>query len=129
MKISNLFSNSTALAKYLFIVLAATLDILAIGSFMRINTNPDKGVMYGLYAFLMFIDAALMLICAFGINKQKKQLYQFSVIILALNIILTIFGQFGIVDLLFLLINTFTLYILLAFREKFINLESDSRAS
>jgi len=112
-------SNPAAFAKHLFIILAAALDILAIGSFMRINNNPDKAIMYATYSFLMFVDAAAMLICAFWINKRKKQIHQFAVIVLALNIILTIFDQFGVVDLLFVLFNAFTLYVLLAFREEF----------
>jgi lysylphosphatidylglycerol synthetase-like protein (DUF2156 family) len=68
---------------------------------------------------MMFADAAVMLACAFGINKKKKQLFQFAVVVLVLNIILTIFDQIGVVDILFILLNAATLYILFTYRTEF----------
>ena len=120
MKLENFFSNPPALAKYLFILLAAMLDILAILSFMRVNGGDlNHTIMYATYALMMFIDAALMLICGFRIGYKNKQVYQFAVVILVLNIVLTIFDQIGIVDIVFILLNALTLYVLLKYRKDF----------
>ena len=120
MKLSNLFSNPLALAKYLFIALAALLVFLAFMSFRRVNSGDiGRTIQYATYAFMMFIDAAVMLGCAFGIGKKKKQFYQFSVAVLALNIILIFFYQLGFAEILFMALNAVTLYVLLAYRAEF----------
>jgi hypothetical protein len=112
-------TNPALLAKYLLIFTAAVLDVFALLSFMRVNDNPDMAVIYGGYAFLMFVDAALMLVCGLRIQQGKKSTYWFAVILLGLNIILTIFDQIGLVDILFVLLNACTLYLLLAYRTAF----------
>ena len=126
MKPSAIFSNPPALAKYLFILLAAVLVFLAFLSFTRIDSGNIAGtIQYATYAFMMFIDAALMLLLAFRIGARKKQTYRFAVVILALNIILTIFDQIGIVDIFFILLNACALYVLFKYRGEF----SDSPAN
>jgi hypothetical protein len=114
-----IFANPIRLARYLFIILAAVLDVLAVVLFMSVEATSDTSLAYTVYSFLMFVEAAVMLICGFGITKSKR-LYWLAVIVLALNIGLTAFDQFGIVDLFFILFNAFTLYVLLAFRKEFI---------
>jgi lysylphosphatidylglycerol synthetase-like protein (DUF2156 family) len=107
------------LSRYLFLLTAAILVVFGFGSFARIGENPRQVVLYAIYAFLMFGDAAAMLICAFQLQLKKKQIFKLAVIILALNIVLTIFDQFGFIDLLFLLLNLITLIILLIARKEF----------
>jgi len=119
MKLSDFFSNPPVLAKYLFIVLAAFLDVLAILSFGRITNEIEVAMRYATYAFMMFIDAAIMLFFAFRIGKRNKQVYQFAIVFLVLNIILTIFDQIGFVDVVFILLNAFTLYVLYAYKDDF----------
>ena len=66
----------------------------------------------------MLGDGMAMLICGLYFNRQIK-IFRFAVILLSLNIILVIFDQFGLVDLLFLLLNVITLIPLLIFRKEF----------
>lgn len=106
------------LLRYLFLLTAATLAVLGMVTFVRIGAAPQLAAVYAFYALLMFIDAAIMLFCAFQIHKKKKNIYRLAVIILALNILLTIFDQFGLPDLLFLLLNLVTLIILFIGRKE-----------
>ena len=112
-------TSTLQLSQYLFLFTAAILVVFGVGSFMRINENPNQVVLYSIYALLMFGDAALMLICAFQLHRKKKQVYRFAVIVLTLNIVLTIFDQFGFIDLLFLLLNLITLIVLFIARKEF----------
>jgi lysylphosphatidylglycerol synthetase-like protein (DUF2156 family) len=114
-----LFSNPPALAKYMFILLAAFLVALAFLSFGRITSDIGLALTYATYTFMMFIDAAIMLFFAFRIGSRKKPVYQFAMVFLVLNIILTIFDQVGMVDIVFILLNAFTLYVLYAYRDDF----------
>jgi hypothetical protein len=120
MKLSNLFSDPPALAKYLFIVLAALLVFLAFMSFKRVDGgNISQTIQYATYAFMMFIDAALMLVFAFRITTPNKRTYQSAVVFLVINIIATVLDQIGIVDIAFIALNAFTLYVLYVYREDF----------
>ncbi len=112
-------TSTLQLSQYLFLFTAAILVVFGAGSFMRINENPNQVVLYAVYALLMFGDAAFMLICAFLLHRKKKQVYRFAVIVLALNIVLAIFDQFGFIDLLFLLLNLITLVVLFIARKEF----------
>ncbi len=108
------------LVRYLFFITAIALVILSAGSFMRDNPNPGMKIMYNVYAILMLGDAVAMLICGLYINRQMKVVYWFAVIVLALNIVLTIFDQFGLIDFLFVLLNVVTLVLLFVLRKEFL---------
>ncbi len=112
-------SAALQLTQFLFLFTAAVLVVFGVGSFMRGSENQNQVVLYAIYALLMFGDAAAMLICAFQLHRKKRPIYWFAVIVLALNIVLTIFDQFGFIDLLFLLLNLLTLIILFSTRKEF----------
>ena len=119
MRTINLPVSPLLLSRYLLIVTAAILDVLAIGSLMRISDNPDMGIVYAIYAFLMFADAAALLVCGLWLNRQKAWVYWLAVVVLSLNIVLTIFDQFGVIDFLFVTLNAITLSFLLAGRKQY----------
>lgn len=108
------------LARYLFLITAAILIAFGIGSLLRIyNANPGMAGLYVFYALVMFSDAAVMAFCAWQLPKSTKFIFYFSVVVLALNIFLTIFDQFGLADLLFVLLNIATLVFLILARKEF----------
>lgn len=107
------------LTRYLFILTAAILVAFGIGSLMRIGANPLRAGLYTFYAVLMFLDAAFMAFCAFQLHKGTKYIFYFSVFVLAMNIIPTIFDQFGWIDLLFVTLNIATLVSLILARREF----------
>lgn len=107
-------------ARYLFMVTVAILVALGIGSLLRMGGGSDRTVLYVFYALVMFGDAALMAFCAWQLPKRTKFIFYFSVIVLALNIFPTIFDQFGLADLLFVLLNIATLVFLILARKEFL---------
>jgi len=113
-------NTTIPLVRSLFFITAIVLVVLGAGSFMRDNVNPDIKIIYDIYAVLMFGDAIAMLVCGLYIVRQMKVIYCFAVIILSLNIVLTIFDQFGLIDFLFSLLNLVTIAALLAFRKEFL---------
>lgn len=98
--------------RFLFWLTVAILVVFGIGSLFA---------SYPLYAPIMFGDAAVMAFCAWQLPKRTKFIFYFSVFVLALNIIPTIFDQFGLVDLLFVLLNFTTLISLVVARKEFLS--------
>jgi hypothetical protein len=112
--------SSFQLTRYLLWFTVAILFAFGVGSLLRINANPDRASLYMFYAFLMFGDAAVLLLCALLMTKRTKPVYFVLVAVLALNILLTIFDQFGLVDFLFLSLNLITLIALITARKEFL---------
>jgi hypothetical protein len=112
--------SSFQLTRYLLWFTVAILFAFGVGSLLRINANPDRASLYMFYAFLMFGDAAVLLFCALLMIKRTNPTYFILVVVLALNILLTIFDQFGLVDFLFVLLNLITLTALVMARKEFL---------
>lgn len=106
--------------RYLFSLTVAVLVVLGVGSLLRIGGNSDRSALYAFYGAAMFGDAAFMAFCAWQLPKRTKFVFFFSVFVLALNILLTIFDQFGLADLLFVLLNIITLVFLILARKEFL---------
>jgi len=108
------------IVRALFLLTVAILVVFGIGSLLRINVSPNRAILYVFYALIMFGDAAIMFFCALQLNKKTMWAYYLSVLVLALNIVLTILDQFGLVDLFFLLLNLVTLIALVMDRKEFL---------
>ena len=108
------------LARYFFLFTVAVLFVFGISSLLRIGGNPSRIGLYIFYALAMFGDAVLMGFCAWQLPKRTRFIFFFSVFVLALNIIPTIFDQFGLADLLFVLLNIATLVPLISARKEFL---------
>lgn len=106
--------------RYFFLFTVAILAVFGIGSLLRIGANPDRTMLYAFYALVMFGDSLAMLICVGLLNKRMKFAFHASVFVLAVNILPTIFDQFGWVDFLFVLLNLLTLVALLMARKEFL---------
>ena len=112
------FSNFQ-IARYLFLLTAAVLVVFGVGSLLRIGVKPENTSLYTFYGLLMLGDAAVMAFCAWQLPKRTKFIFYFSVFVLAFNIFPTIFDQFGLADLLFVLLNVATLVSLFLARKEF----------
>ena len=113
--------SSFQLTRYLFLLTAVVLAVLGTGSFLRITTNPARTVLYIFYASIMFVDAAAILACFLLLETKKQYFFYVSIFVLALNIFPTIFDQFGLADLLFVLLNIATLIALVQARKEFLS--------
>jgi len=112
--------NLPAFVQYLFFFTAIVLMALGVGSIFRAGPSPDMKLIYMVYAILMFGDALAMLACGLLIRARKTAVFWSAVTLLSLNIILSIFDQFGLVDLFFVLLNSFTLGLLIILRRDFL---------
>jgi len=108
------------LTRYFFLLTVAILVLLGVGSILRIGGNPARTALYVFYGITMFGDAVLMAFCAWQLPKRTKFIFFFSLFVLAVNILLTIFDQFGLADLLFVLLNLITLIFLILARKEFL---------
>lgn len=115
MKITNL-----QLTRFFFFFTIVILAVFVVGSLLRINENRESRFLYAFYALAMFGDALAMLFCIWMLNKRMKFAFEASVFVLALNILLTVFDQFGVVDLLFVLLNLAALIALIKARKEFL---------
>jgi len=106
--------------RYLFLLTTAFLIVFGLSSFRLISQDPNGLVSYALYAFLMFIDAAVLLFCAFQLHRKKKTIFWSAVIFLVFNIVSVLFDQFGVVNLLFILLNSAALIFLILARKEFL---------
>ena len=104
----------------LFLVTIIILIVFGIGSLFRINDNPARAGLYVFYAFIMFGDAAAMAFCLSQLKNRKPWAFYLTVFVLCMNIFPTIFDQFGLVDLLFLLLNLIALIALVISSKEFL---------
>lgn len=110
--------NPITLVKFMLIFLAAILVFFGFGSFAYVTNNPETGIYHAAYAFLMFIEAGVVLFCAYFFYK-KPRVYWLTVIVMAANLVGTIFDQVGVVDIAFMLYNALLLAALLFNRKTF----------
>ncbi|MBK8422241.1 hypothetical protein [Candidatus Villigracilis saccharophilus] len=103
--------------RFLFFLTAVILAVLSVLSLLRSFMGSDLRI-YIVYSILMAVDAACMFVCGLFLNRKIKLLFWFAFMLLGLNILLTIFDQFGLIDLLFVLLNIGTLASLIIFRRE-----------
>jgi len=112
--------NAMQIAQALFFLNAAIWFLLGILNLASLrDRNPDPDLFHNTIANLMFGNAGAMLLCAVFIGRFKKNFYFFAVALLFINIIFTITDQFGVVDLITLLIDLLILGILIRVYKKF----------
>jgi hypothetical protein len=114
-----------ALVQYSFFFTAIVLMAFGVNSMFRVSPDANMKAVYMAYAILMLGDALAMLFCGLLIRARKTAIFWVAVIVLSLNIILTIFDQFGLIDLLFVLLNASTLGLLFNLRKEFLPNEAN----
>lgn len=107
-------------ARYLILLIAGALSVLGIGSLTRLGTAPELASFYLFYTFAMLVGSVVLLFCYFQLPKRRKSVFWFTVTILALNVILTIFDQVGLIDILYMLLNLIALATLHLSRKDFL---------
>ena len=114
--------DSVRVAQALFFLNAVIWLVLGVVSLVRMtNGNPDHTITAWIVAILMFGNAGAMLWSGVGIGKQQKRFYYLAVAVLIVNIILTVTDQFGILDLITLVIDLALFGLLIATRKRYSN--------
>jgi len=110
----------TSLVQYSFFFIAIVLMAFGVNTMFRVNFDSNMKAIYMVYTVLMLGDALVMLACGLLIGARKTANFWFAVTLLSLNILLSVFDQFGWVDLFFVLLNAFTLGLVLNLRKEFL---------
>ncbi len=109
-----------SIARYLILLTSAVLTFFGLGTILRIGGRPEMVVWYAFYALIMFVDGAILLFGFFQLKKQNKKIYWLTFIVLLFNVIMPIFDQIGMIDILFMLLNLASLLILYFSRKAFL---------
>lgn len=103
-------------ARLLFILLGMTWLVFGVSSIARmgnISSNVPAAVLWFI-AVLMFVNALLLIWVGWGIGKGNRLYFYFGLLLLAGNIFLTFTDEFGLFDLVTLVINVLLLVLLIA---------------
>lgn len=107
-------SRAVQITRIFFYLLAVLWLVAGVGYIVRYNGQTVYWVMSGMMIVNAFIFVAI------GANITKRLVYWLGVICLAVSIFLFIFDQFGIADLVALILFLIPLVIMLAKRNEFI---------
>ena len=105
-------------ARVLFVLNALIWLAIGIASLLRMGTaqQPAPPVVLLVVALLMFANAAAMLLVAAGLTRRRQLFFWLGIAVLLVNVLLTFTDQFGILDLVTLLIDLALFGLLVASR-------------
>jgi uncharacterized membrane protein (DUF2068 family) len=106
--------TSVIVARAMFFLNAAIWILFSILTLRRTH-----GSTAWIVAILMAGNAGAMLLAGWGIGKRQKWFYYLGIAVLAVNIVLTVTDEFGLFDLITLLIDVILLVLLLATRSRY----------
>jgi len=101
-------------AQAIFLLNAAIWILFSILTLRRMHESTAW-----IIAILMAGNAGAMLLAGWGIGKRQKWFYYLGIAVLAVNIVLTVTDEFGLFDLITLLIDVILLVLLLATRSRY----------
>ena len=109
-------------ARWLFFLLGVIWLAFGISSIARFSDNSGSvpSAVLWIIAILMFVNALLLFWIGWGIGSCNRIYFYFGLLILAGNIFLTFTDEFGIFDLVTLIINIVLLILLIAGHSKFL---------
>lgn len=107
-------------ARFLVLFTGGVLAFFSVASLTRIGANPDMAAWIAIYAFIMLIEAGVLLFCYYRLPRKSKGIFWLTFAILALNIFLPVFDQVGLADVLFILLNMAALALLYSARKEFL---------
>jgi hypothetical protein len=114
-------SASVKAARWLFILLGVIWLVFGVWSILRMNSGGNlSGMMLGIIAVLMFLNSVVLIWIGWGIGKGLKLYYYFGLLVLAGNIFLTLTDEFGIFDLIVLVIAVGLFILLIVTRSKYL---------
>ena len=105
-------------ARYFLLLISAFLSVLSILTLTRLGERRGMVGWYAIYSIFMLIDSVVVLVCYFRLKQQSQRIFQVSMLILLLNMVLTIFDQIGVVDVIFIVLNLFALILLYMARKE-----------
>ena len=112
--------NPIKTAQALFLLNAVIWLVLAAVTLIRLSDGGAERAMTMLVvAVMMFGNVAAMLICGWGIGRGQKGFYYLAFAVVIVNIVLTFTDQFGLLDLITVIVDFVLLGFLIAARKRF----------
>jgi len=113
--------NPIRLAQALFFLNAAIWLLFGIYTLTEMAGRcPGQSMTVWISGILMFGNCVAMLLCGVGLGTQRRLFYYLSLAVLVANIILTVTDEFGLLDLITLLIDLALLGLLIATRKRYL---------
>ena len=108
-------------ARWMFVLLGAIWLLFGVWSITRISAGGGNlsSMMLAVITLLMFINAAVLIWIGWGIGKGYRLYYYFGLLVLAGNIFLTLTDEFGVYDLITLILAVGLLILLIVTRSKY----------
>lgn len=106
------------LAQGLFVLNALIWISFGGATMLRMSDTPELRVTMLVVAFLMAGNAVAMLVSAWGVSTGRSLLYWLAVAVVVINIALTFTDQFGLFDLVTLLLDLILLGLLVTMRRR-----------
>jgi hypothetical protein len=113
---------SVKAARWLFILLGIIWLVFGTWSIMRIGSGGGNmsGTILWVIAVLMYLNSALLIWIGWRIGKGLKLYYYFGILVLSGNIFLTLTDEFGVFDLIVLVIAVGLFILLIVTRSKYL---------
>ena len=113
---------SVKAARWLFILLGILWLVIGTWSIMRIGSSGGNmsGTILWVIAVLMYLNSALLIWIGWRIGKGLKLYYYFGILVLSGNIFLTLTDEFGVFDLIVLVIAVGLFILLIVTRSKYL---------
>ena len=106
----------------MFVLLGVIWLLFGVWSITRISAGGGNlsSTMLAIISLLMFINAAVLIWIGWGIGKGYRLYYYFGLLVLAGNIFLTLTDEFGVFDLITLILAVGLLILLILTRSKYL---------
>lgn len=112
--------NRVKVAQALFYLNAVIWLVIGGASLIRlINDDSNQVMVFLVIAVMMFGNAGAMAFSGWGIGRTRKWWYVVAVLVLVVNIVLTFTDQFGLLDLITLIIDLVLLGLLWTMRSRY----------
>ena len=113
--------TSVRVARGLFLVNAVIWILLGVATLMRMaGGSTSLGSAAWIISILMFANACVMLWVGVGIGKQQRRFYYLALAVLAVNIVLTVTDQVGLLDWITLCLDVALFALLVATRARYL---------
>lgn len=113
--------DSMGVVQILLYIKSATWIILSVIYFFTLYQRyADQTLLIGIISAMMFVNGIIMIVLASFLKKKIKLVYYGTIAYMFINIILAFADQFGLIDLLALLIDVAIVVLLIRGKKEFV---------
>jgi hypothetical protein len=124
MKTSSRPINCLKIVQVGFFLNAIVWTILGVYTLWRTSGKPDSSMMMLVIAIMMFGNVGAFIFCGLTISRKSRIIYMIAILVLAINIVLSITDEFGLLDLAIMLIDLLILGFLIAGKKQITRAEN-----